>query len=525
MDGAFKEYTNAKEAGAVFNSETYCNLLSLTAGLGEQGSGQALIREKEPPNNLTAALIVYEDMLRNKVTVPEASYTALIRCCCVNQQPLRGWKFYQDMQELNISPKLRTFTSLLDALSTATSSHETTITSTTSITTITDTTTMNNIECGFKLYNEMLHQYGLEPTEKEYIAMLRLCLTYADPRFYAILSEFCDSGIIPINPELHEIMKKWFTTIEKHENYHITTSNIDKNGIIMVNNEKLLSLDVEKTYKNEFLLQLQDFAIKIDENRKIKLNNKVKEQHQINAMKNLLKATTTTATSCTTATDTTSSSMIVERSDFTIPTSTTTTAVATVGVGSADSRETLWMEFVSYLSRHFISEPLAHISGSSTSSATVTDINNRDSSSNIDIDNQQPATKRTRYEENTTKTHTQTGFNIIIDGANVGYFKQNYAGAPNHVNYQQIDQLIQHLKSIGYSPLLILHSRHVSKFMIPNENTADLVKTWRKGGYLYATPKGFNDDWFWLYASVKYQCKVVTNDEMRDHHFQLLSPK
>ena len=26
--------------------------------------------------------------------------------------------------------------------------------------------------------------------------------------------------------------------------------------------------------------------------------------------------------------------------------------------------------------------------------------------------------------------------------------------------------------------------------------------------------KGFNDDWFWLYASVKYQCKVITNDEM-----------
>ncbi|KAJ1401664.1 hypothetical protein B484DRAFT_300011, partial [Ochromonadaceae sp. CCMP2298] len=34
-----------------------------------------------------------------------------------------------------------------------------------------------------------------------------------------------------------------------------------------------------------------------------------------------------------------------------------------------------------------------------------------------------------------------------------------------------------------------------------------------------------NDDWFWLYAAVSLRKRVVTNDEMRDHHFQLLHPR
>ena len=38
---------------------------------------------------------------------------------------------------------------------------------------------------------------------------------------------------------------------------------------------------------------------------------------------------------------------------------------------------------------------------------------------------------------------------------------------------------------------------------------------------------GNNDDWYWLYAAV---CSgdnilVVTNDQMRDHHFCMLAPR
>ena len=42
-----------------------------------------------------------------------------------------------------------------------------------------------------------------------------------------------------------------------------------------------------------------------------------------------------------------------------------------------------------------------------------------------------------------------------------------------------------------------------------------------------STPRGHNDDWYWLYAALASGsgCKVVSNDEMRDHHFGMLAPR
>ena len=41
---------------------------------------------------------------------------------------------------------------------------------------------------------------------------------------------------------------------------------------------------------------------------------------------------------------------------------------------------------------------------------------------------------------------------------------------------------------------------------------------------LFTTPGGSNDDWYWLYAAVTAgpEGKLVTNDELRDHVFQML---
>ena len=41
---------------------------------------------------------------------------------------------------------------------------------------------------------------------------------------------------------------------------------------------------------------------------------------------------------------------------------------------------------------------------------------------------------------------------------------------------------------------------------------------------LFTTPGGSNDDWYWLYAAVTAgpEGKLITNDELRDHVFQML---
>lgn len=48
-------------------------------------------------------------------------------------------------------------------------------------------------------------------------------------------------------------------------------------------------------------------------------------------------------------------------------------------------------------------------------------------------------------------------YDVIIDGANVGYHKQNYAGAPSHVSYDQIDAMARLLKAKGFKPVIVLH--------------------------------------------------------------------
>lgn len=115
---------------------------------------------------------------------------------------------------------------------------------------------------------------------------------------------------------------------------------------------------------------------------------------------------------------------------------------------------------------------------------------------------------------------------VVIDGANVGYFNLNFASAPKHVDYDQIDWVVEHFRrSEKYSNvLLVMHTRHFTRDMLPSKYRP-LVEKWQRLGILYQTPFGMNDDWFWMHAALEYKALVLTNDEMRDHHFQMLAPR
>jgi mitochondrial ribonuclease P protein 3 len=116
-------------------------------------------------------------------------------------------------------------------------------------------------------------------------------------------------------------------------------------------------------------------------------------------------------------------------------------------------------------------------------------------------------------------------FNVVIDGANVGYHQKNFADAPPNVDYDQVNWMIRHFRIIKEQEvLLVMHSRHFSNKMLPQRYKA-LYESWIEEGILYQTPYGMNDDWFWMHAALKYNLLVVTNDEMRDHHFQMLAPR
>lgn len=109
----------------------------------------------------------------------------------------------------------------------------------------------------------------------------------------------------------------------------------------------------------------------------------------------------------------------------------------------------------------------------------------------------------------------------VIDGANVALYQQNFADGG--FSLSQLHAVVGELqqRSHGKWPLIIIHNKRY-RLLMDNPTNRQLLEKWSAAGALYTTPNGSNDDWYWLYAAVKLRCLLVTNDEMRDHIFELL---
>nr|GMD69534.1 proteinaceous RNase P 2-like [Ipomoea batatas] len=111
-------------------------------------------------------------------------------------------------------------------------------------------------------------------------------------------------------------------------------------------------------------------------------------------------------------------------------------------------------------------------------------------------------------------------YEAVVDGANVGLYQQNFAEGGFSIS--QLVAVVEDLhKRSKKWPLVILHTKRV-RALLENASHRELLEKWIDEGVLYATPYGSNDDWYWLFAAVKFKCLLVTNDEMRDHIFELL---
>ncbi|KAF6170509.1 hypothetical protein GIB67_031917 [Kingdonia uniflora] len=110
-------------------------------------------------------------------------------------------------------------------------------------------------------------------------------------------------------------------------------------------------------------------------------------------------------------------------------------------------------------------------------------------------------------------------FDAVIDGANLGLIRQKMF---NFFQLNSVVNSIQQMSPTKKLPLVILHNHRVRGGPAEKPNNKKLLESWEKAGALYATPAGSNDDWYWLYAAVTSKSLLVTNDEMRDHLFQLL---
>ena len=440
----------------------------------------------------------------------------------------------------------------------------------------------------YTIFDELVDKYELTPSEREYNYVLRLASKRLTPRcrrrFYDTLHTMMEDVPVPETADTWIVLSHWFSTelgstemrtesgddvhqtigcchntpsssssalLPSSYRYTVATSLVTKDGTLHCNGERLRSLDLGEEQRAQLLSQLCTFAAVRDEHYKVKLNNKLK--HQLNpALAHVLHNTAPSRPPPPTVKESSkgdedatavsdfgmgaggeSHSKVEEKlaateSDQRGSSRTGGKGHTESGVCDEESRRLKWGHFTSWLEKKYYNTFISSADGGSGRGS---------SSGSNDASTSTSAAKQSNNGSSSNRCSTVGngddsgrgvgggGFDIVVDGANVGYFKQNFAGAPSHVDHAQIEQLLQHLRRIGRKPLLILHSRHLSRHMLPDERSKRIARGWQEQGLLYATPRGFNDDWFWLYAAVAYRCQIVTNDEMRDHHFQMLSPR
>eukprot|EP00796_Vickermania_ingenoplastis_P005467 gene5467-3941_t len=144
-------------------------------------------------------------------------------------------------------------------------------------------------------------------------------------------------------------------------------------------------------------------------------------------------------------------------------------------------------------------------------------------------------------------------FDTVIDGANVGYYGLNswYKQAKDELlRSQGIDpesvtlkvreevpfpvdvspkfSIIEDMRKKAVlhnkKPLIVLHDRHLQN--ATTGSNKDVLDQWRSIRAVVSSPPFLNDDFCWLYAALmKQNVFIISNDQMRDHHFSLLSPR
>ena len=105
-------------------------------------------------------------------------------------------------------------------------------------------------------------------------------------------------------------------------------------------------------------------------------------------------------------------------------------------------------------------------------------------------------------------------YDTVIDGANVGFFKQG-VNSGKVLNFQQISLFVDKAVSLGRNVLLILHERHIRSI---SKKDSEILSYIKSKVIHFFSPQGMDDDMYWLYASIyNPKAKIITNDEMRNH--------
>jgi len=172
--------------------------------------------------------------------------------------------------------------------------------------------------------------------------------------------------------------------------------------------------------------------------------------------------------------------------------------------------------------------------------------------------NDDPNRAREKLEEFSDWLNKREGepFTTIVDGANIGYYMQSFD--KGRFNYHQIKFMVDTLEERGENPLVVIPSKYgYNQFFASNkrehqrldQSEIGIMNDLNARGKLYKVPPRCLDDFYWMLASVSDQTAsrngqdlsvsnddpnhrfpgtrpmLITNDQMRDHRFDLLEPR
>ncbi|KAG1673177.1 hypothetical protein FOA52_015288 [Chlamydomonas sp. UWO 241] len=118
-------------------------------------------------------------------------------------------------------------------------------------------------------------------------------------------------------------------------------------------------------------------------------------------------------------------------------------------------------------------------------------------------------------------------FDLLIDGANVAYYGQNRDGGGfNWTQIMQMSALVRE-QHPDKKFMLMLHRKRTSDAASQRPEVRAFLDELKSQRAFYHTPPGSNDDWYWLYATVRARSAglLISNDELRDHIWGMLRPK
>lgn len=106
---------------------------------------------------------------------------------------------------------------------------------------------------------------------------------------------------------------------------------------------------------------------------------------------------------------------------------------------------------------------------------------------------------------------------IVIDGGNLLFCKK---GQVSEEGYNLIVDIMKNLDNKGFYPILIIHNRHL-KVQNKNIKTVSSIKFLKNnfGNNIFETPYNQNDDLYLIFVTLFFSCKILSNDNYKDHIF------